>query len=279
MKTNKGALTLSVLAVVVIGFLYFGNFSTSNKTKEEVGHAHSGEDISFEGFEEAQIGSLQDKQDQSTAIMLKNKWSGSKTDAEKSAVAHDAARFWSERSPELAAYYHYLASDIENNVDELIFAGDQLYTQFRTSDKMEIKNNLINFAILSYESALKLRSDDYSLKLRMGEAYLEGMVEPMKGVGLLKEVVEKDPENLKALILLGRFSVISGQYERAKEHLDKALAISPTNTEAMYFMAFTQEGLGNKDKAIELFELLKKIIDNPDFNEEIDHFIKELQSN
>jgi len=277
-RTNKGALVLSVLAAVAISVLFFGNFSTSKNADEEIVHPHE-EGVSFAEFEEDQIHLLVDKQDQQTANVLKSKWAKSKDDAEKSKVAHDAARFWSERSPELAAYYHYLASDIENNADELIFAGDQLYAQFRESGNMEIRNNLINFAILSYESALKLRPEDYSLKLRMGEAYLEGMVEPMKGVGFLREVVAKDPENLKALILLGRFSVISGQYERAKEHLDKALAISPTNTEAMYFMAFTQEGLGNKEKAIELFELLKEIINVPEFSEEMDLFIEQIQSN
>ncbi len=280
MNTKKGTLILSVIALSTIGILYFGNFTVLNKDekKSEV-HQHQDEGVSFDEFEVAKINGLDDKTDQSTARTLRDLWEETTDKNQKIKIGRDAARFWSERSEELAAYYYYLISDLEKNPEGLIFAGDRLFLLYRESDAIEIKSNLINFAVLSYETALNLQPDDNTLKLKTGEVYLESMTEPMKGVGLLKDVVEEEPENMRALTLLGRFSIISGQYEKAKEYLDKALILNPGNTEAIYFMAFAQEGLGNKDRAIELFELLKKMIDSPEFSKEIDQFIETIKSN
>jgi len=41
----------------------------------------------------------------------------------------------------------------------------------------------------------------------------------------------------------------------------------------MYFLAETYKNMGNKEKAIDLFEQCKKIVNNPDFSAEIDNYI------
>lgn len=276
MNAKKGIIALTAVTVLAIGFTYFGNFTVSKEQqKTEMSHAHD-EGISFDDFEREQI-SLLNKEDQSSAQAILTSLERSPDAEERAAIAHHAVSFWSEHSPELAAYYHYVASDIENNAEGLVFAADQLFVLFRTSQKIEIKNNLINFAALAYESALKLTPNDNTLKIKTGETFLEGMIQPMKGVALLKEVAEQEPENVQAHTLLGRFSLMSGQYDKAKENLDRALSLNPTHTEAIYFMAFTQEGLGNNDKAVELFELLKQMIDDPEFHGHIDEIIVTLK--
>jgi tetratricopeptide (TPR) repeat protein len=41
----------------------------------------------------------------------------------------------------------------------------------------------------------------------------------------------------------------------------------------MYFLAEAYKNQGNKQKAIELFEKCKSIVNNPDFSKEIDQYI------
>lgn len=279
MTAKKGTFILSLLAIIVIGGLYFGNLTTKKK-ESPASHAHQGMDtgMSFEEFENSQI-SLLEVADQQKASSLRDDFLSAKDDQHKKLAAHEAAHFWEPMVPELELYYHYHAAELEKNLQELIKVGDELIIQFRSSKNIGIKNNLITFALRSYESALKLSPNDNDLKLKAGTAYVEGSSEPMKGITLLREVIDAEPDNVPALILLGRFAIMSGQYDKAKERLDQALLISPSNAEAIFFMAITQQGLGNNDKAIELFETCKKLVNNPDFDAEIDGYIEDLKSN
>lgn len=278
MTAKKGTIILSVLAIIIIGGIYFGNLTTKKEEKKEV-HAHSEVDaeISLEDFEKNQISNLLE-QDQKTANQLTEQWKKA-NDQQKPKAAHDAAHFWESKSPVLEAYYHSEAALQENNLEELVSSGDQLISQFRDTENAKIKNNLITFALRSYDAALKLSPNDIALKLKAGSAYVEGSIDPMKGITLLREVLNEDPNNVTALILLGRFAIMSGQFEKAKERLDQVLTINPNNAEAMFFMAITQQGLGKNEKAIELFEACKKLVNNPDFDAEIDGYIKDLKSN
>lgn len=278
MSNNKGIWLLTLVSIAVIGILYFGNFTTKKK-KDNLAHAHSeaGQGISFEEYEQEQMARLSETDKELAGSLLK-KWQAARSDADKSAAAHDAAHFWADKNESLASYYHYHAALAENNAEELTAVGDELFLQFRKTQDAGIKNNLITFALRSFEAALKLKPDDIPLKLKTGAAYVEGSAEPMKGISLLREVIEKDPNNVPALILLGRFSILSGQFDKAKERLDQALLIDPSNAEALFFMAITQEGLGNKEKAIELFEACKKLVGNPEFDAEIDGYIQELKT-
>ncbi len=278
MTAKKGAIILSVLAIIAIGGIYFGNFTTKSLVKKDA-HAHvdMGNEVSLEDFEKDLIKSLSE-QDQTVANQLSEQWKKA-DDQQKATAAHDAAHFWEGKSLVLEAYYHSEAALVENNLKELVSSGDELISQFRNPENDKIKNNLITFALRSYEAAQKLSPNDLSLKLKAGSAYVEGSIEPMKGITLLREVITQDPNNVSALILLGRFSILSGQFDKSKERLDQALAIDPNNAEAIFFMAITQQGLGNNEKAIELFEACKKLVNNPDFDKEIDGYIKDLKSN
>ncbi|MCO5233072.1 MAG: tetratricopeptide repeat protein [Chitinophagales bacterium] len=279
MTTKTGVTLLSISALVLIAVLYFGNFAAKKETKSS-SHAHQQmeQTLSFEDFENQQIASLTPEL-KTEAQQLKSNWENSKDNPSKIKSAHDAAHFWEAIVPELGAFYHYQSATLEKNVEQLVSIGDEMILHFRQTKNDEIRNTLITFALRSFEEAQKLNPNDNTLKLKTGTAYLEGSIEPMKGVALLKEVIEQEPENVQALILLGRFSIMSGQFDKAKERLDKALLIQPSNAEAIFFMAITQDGLGNKEKAIELFEICKKLVNNPDFNAEIDVYINELKSN
>jgi tetratricopeptide (TPR) repeat protein len=278
---KNGAIILSILAVIAISGIYFGNFTTKKVEKKD-SHAHSEmgkmAEMSIEDFEKNQIKSLSEP-DQNTANAFVKQWKEAINDQEKSKLAHDVAHFWEGKSGVLEAYYHSEAALIEKNLNDLVSSGDQLISQFRIPENEKIKNNLITFALRSYEAALKLSPNDNSLKLKAGATYVEGSIDPMKGIALLREVIKEDPTNVSALILLGRFSIMSGQFEKAKERLDQVLTLQPNNAEAIFFMAITQQGLGKNDKAIELFEACKKLVSNPDFDKEIDGYIKDLKTN
>ena len=81
---------------------------------------------------------------------------------------------------------------------------------------------------------------------------------PMKGIQLLKEVLEEDPKNRQALYYLGNFSIQSGQFEKAKERYTSMLQNDPKDEEARYLLGYSNLMLGDTVNAISNFEQLLK---------------------
>lgn len=277
MTAKSGVRVLMLISVILIGILYFGNF-TPRKNGQIPAKAIQ-EGITFEEYAERLLGIMSDDSLKNEILSLQKQFNQSDKIEEQSATASSLAALWAKADvAPLEAYYLYQSAELNKNVQGLSLAGDRMLTLYRVSQDTIIKNNLITFALRSLETASRLDPDNLELKVRLGAAYVEGTPEPMKGITLLREVVEKDPENIEALILLGRFAILSGQYDRAKERLDKVLMLDPNNPEAIYFMAIAQEGLGNVDKAIELLEVCKKIVNNPAFDAEVNAYIDQLKN-
>jgi Flp pilus assembly protein TadD len=87
----------------------------------------------------------------------------------------------------------------------------------------------------------------------------------------LNFVVEMDPKNLEALILLGRVSqmpyklpdgttgVSKASFERAELNLEAATTLAPRNVEAKFELARLHATLGKRDQAIAALQQLKAI--------------------
>jgi uncharacterized protein HemY len=72
---------------------------------------------------------------------------------------------------------------------------------------------------------------------------------PMKGVMMLVELNKQFPENVSVLAQLGRLAIKTGQWEKAIERLEQALAIEPENSFAVCLLAQAYEGSGNQEQA------------------------------
>ena len=55
---------------------------------------------------------------------------------------------------------------------------------------------------------------------------------PMQGIAILREVLNEDPNHVKANYWMGEFSWISGQFDKAVPRFEKVLEIEPNNAEA-----------------------------------------------
>jgi len=76
---------------------------------------------------------------------------------------------------------------------------------------------------------------------------------PMSGIMLLREVLEKDPENREALLSLGLLSIQSGQYERGIERFEKLIALKEDDYEAMLYMGVCLLEINKSEESSELF--------------------------
>jgi cytochrome c-type biogenesis protein CcmH/NrfG len=129
-------------------------------------------------------------------------------------------------------------------------------------------------AVDCLEEALKLNPDNDTTKLALASAYIEGTGAPMSGVAILRDMVAKDPDHIPANLMLGRLSIQSAQFDKAVKRLEHVLTLDKNNREALYFLGEAYKGLGNKEKAVEQFRKLEKIVNNPDFTKDIEDYIK-----
>ena len=98
--------------------------------------------------------------------------------------------------------------------------------------------------------------------------------------GNLKEAILKAeqsavslPNNPSILFQLGLLNYQNKTFNNAKSAFESAVAINPEFANARYFLGLIYDKLGEKNKAIEQFEIIKKT--NPD-NQEIDKILKNL---
>jgi tetratricopeptide (TPR) repeat protein len=274
---QKGQIALGVVTIILALALYFGGKTVVKK--EQTATVSTGS-FSFEQYEEQQTAKLLPAEKSQLAAI---------TEALKAVKPADTATFkklylqtsdfWKNlNNPALGAYYFYQFAKVEGTKVAMENAGDVLVSAYKSTEDSVILNNLITFALRSYEDAVLKDGNDVDLKIKLADAYVQGSQEPMKGIGILRQLSDSLPDNVPVLLALGRLSIQSGQYDKAKERLQKILQLEPQNTEALYFLAITEAQLGHDDEAIRLFEMCKLLVNNIEFNKEIDEIVKNLKS-
>ncbi len=145
----------------------------------------------------------------------------------------------------------------------------------------EKKSVLYKGAIDSYQKALALNSENLSTKTNLGTAIVESSSllgnQPMQGISLLREVVQKDSTNIDANLQLGLFSVTSQQFDKAIERFKRILRIDSTHIDMYVYLGDTYIQMGDKQKAIANYEKYKAKVGDTVIIRNIDEYIKKLK--
>ncbi len=190
----------------------------------------------------------------------------------------DLAEFWEkEKNLNMAAWHYKKAAFLENTEKSITFAGNLFLAVMQKTEKPEWRVWQAKEAIGCFNKALQFNPENVDVKIALATCYTEGTGETMKGVTLLRDITSKDSTNIAANVILGKLAIQSGQFDKAIKRLELVLSLQAKNTEALYFLAEAYKGQGNKEKAIELFEKCKKMVNNPDFTKEIDQYINSFK--
>lgn len=275
---QKGQIALGFGIIILVLVLYFAGKTSSKKDVKPAGNITT-IDVSIDDYIVEQTAKLQPSgKTQITTIADAIKGVNTEDTAAIKKLYLQSSEFWKNNgNSAIGSYYFYQFANIEATKTAYSNAGDVLIEAYKNHADSIISNNLITFAVRSYENAVEKDSSDVELQIKLADVYVQGSQEPMKGIGILRELETKYPNNISVLMALGRMSIQSGQYDKAKERLKSVLALEPQNTEALYFLAITEAQLGHKGEAIKLFEMCKLLVNNKDFNKEIDDIVKSLK--
>ncbi len=199
--------------------------------------------------------------------------------------------FWMDSIGAFVPYAKYIAeaAKLENSEKTLTFAAHLFLGELQTVEEQPLKVWMAIEAKELFEKALELNPDNDSTKIGLGSTYFFGAAgnqPPMKGIGLIREVAEKDPDNVFAQYMLGVGSFISAQWPKAIERFEKVLQLQPENLEAMLRLADAYEQSGDKPNAkkwylqfvqtVKTLEAQKKFRSSPEMMKQIEEHIKLL---
>lgn len=284
--TNKRQLLLILAGVFLATLLYFAP-RTEGETKVEVMHEeHEGHDHEEHSGEATEM-AAEDVFERLTAAE-KEKVEVLEERAEKTADIDTRLSLYDSLieigitrnvPPMVARYTEAKAQTVSTEVNWML-AGDNYFKAFRLSKQQS--GELIKGAVRSYEKVLELNSENLSAQTALGVAYVEGAsllgAMPMKGIGILKEVLNKDPKNVDALTNLGYFAIQSGQYDKAVERFETVLSIDPENAEAYIYLTDIYLSQNEVDKGIETLEKYKSLVDDPLVKKQVDEYIEGIRN-
>lgn len=177
----------------------------------------------------------------------------------------------------VAAYFGAQAAKLENSEKKLNFAGQFFLDLMHEDTSSAMHMWEAQEAVDCFKRSLAVNPNSDSTKMALAAGYIEGTGETMQGVQLLLGITREKPDNVPANMMLGKLAIQSGQYDKAQKRFEEILKLQPKNAEAMYFLAETYKGKGDKEKAIELFEQCKKLVNRPEFSRDVDQYISTIK--
>jgi tetratricopeptide (TPR) repeat protein len=200
--------------------------------------------------------------------------------SQKLDVYHQLAHFWkdSARIFEPYAWYEAEAARLENSEKSLTFAAHLFLENLRneSSDQLRVWKALQAKDL--FERSLSINGKNDSTIVGLGACYIFGNIadNPMEGILKVRQVIDKDSNNIFANMVLGHGSFISGQYDKAIDRFGKVVTIQPSNLEAILMLAEVFERKADKTNAIKWYSNAKQITNNPDLKTALEKRIAEL---
>lgn len=96
-----------------------------------------------------------------------------------------------------------------------------------------------------------------------------GEAPPMQAIGMIREVLEEDPNHYAALLSMGLMSLQTGQYDKAVERFEKLLTIDDENPRVLDAAADAYLGVGDTAKALEQYQKMTALDLDPEVREEL----------
>ncbi len=163
---------------------------------------------------------------------------------------------------------YFIAGHYAKEVAELASSGQAwsiagtTYIQGISSEDNIIRTASFQEAIQALENAISLEPDSINHRVNLALVYTENPPEdnPMKGIQMLLNLNQKHPENVVVLTTLGRLAMKTGQWDRAEERLQQAVALSPDHQPAVCLLAdlYSQRSMAESEEMRERCELLTK---------------------
>jgi tetratricopeptide (TPR) repeat protein len=265
--------------LLFIGLLFFGKTVNPNKKPITSKETAPSSTINFADILSKSKEKLTAEQNTRLSA-LENSVERGDIQNQKIHVYHELAAFWkdSAKAFEPYAYYTAEAAKLDNSEKSLTFAAQLFIDNLLAENEPPMQNWLASNGKVLLEKALEINPANDSNKISLGACYILGNIsdQPMQGILPVREIATKNPDNLYAQLVLGLGGKKSGQYDKAIERFGIIVKKNPNDLGAMFQLAECYELKGDKKNAIIWYQMIQKIIPNPEAKKELQDRINQL---
>lgn len=216
-----------------------------------------------------------------TVISLENSVIRGNVKDQQIATFKQLASFWKDSVGIFEPYVYYIseASKLENSEKSLTFAAHLFLSNLKVENNPALQHWLATNAKVLFKKAYEINPNNDSTKVGLGACYLFGNISnnPMEGITLIRNVIQKDSTNTFAQMMLALGSLKSNQLDKAIERFLIVLSYEPNNLEAAINLAETFEKIGDNTNSIKWYEFVKAKMKNKEIIAELDNRIKQLK--
>lgn len=153
----------------------------------------------------------------------------------------------------IAGFYAAQIAEIAPSGESWSIAGATYAIGLQQSQEESASAFCAKRAIQAFENAISLEPAELTHKINLALVLTDRPPEdnPMKGIQMLLDLNQKNPDQPGVLFHLGRLAIRTGQYDKAVERLEKTVALDPARNEAFCFLAQAYQELGQSEKAAE----------------------------
>jgi tetratricopeptide (TPR) repeat protein len=191
--------------------------------------------------------------EKSTLILsIETKLRESRTDSAKVEILKELSGNWYKLERiDIAGFYAESIAEIKNDEESWSIAGTTYAIGIQRAKEEKVKQFCFGRAVRAFENAISINPSNTTHKVNLAVCYVENPLpdNPMKGILMLRDIVEKEPENVLVLTTLGRLAIQTAQFDKAIERLQKALSLEPENNKANCLIAQAYQGRGDTGNA------------------------------
>ena len=280
LKVKKNQLIVTVGGILLFSALFFFGRTVSNqKKKQSTAPTQQIAALNFPELlikEKAKLSSVRLIYLNALESSLKNN-----SKEEQIHIYHQLANFWKDTVAVFEPYVFYTAeaAKLDNSEKSLTFAA-QLFIDNLFDEADPAKQNwLATTGKVLLEKALAINPNNDSTKIGIGACYMLSNISenPMQGILEVKEIADKNPDNLYAQWVLALGGRKSGHYDKAAERFLIIVKKQPTNLIAILHLAECYELNNEKTEAIKWYKLVQTMVPSPEAKKEIQERIEQLQ--
>lgn len=127
-----------------------------------------------------------------------------------------------------------------------------------------------------FEKIVEQEPNNLLIKSNLAMTYVDTPT-PMKGISLLREVIEQDPTFVPALFDLGVLSIKSNQFGKAQERFAQILKLEPNNYKAALNLGFCLAQLDKKQEAVQHLQRVSTQSKDPEEVKAAKELLAEMQ--
>lgn len=151
----------------------------------------------------------------------------------------------------ISGHYAQQIAELSKDEESWAIAGTTYSLALQSVSDPIVREFAASHATKAFENAISINPDELSHKINLALVYTDNPPQdnPMKGVLMLRELNDSNPDNPAILLQLGRLAIRTNQLDRAVERLERVLQLEPGSKEAACLLADAYTGLGNQAKA------------------------------